>query len=101
MNSQPSLLQPGSGDQPSRVAVTGGAGFIGSHLVGELLRRGYAVHVVDDLSTGGLENLAEVADHPRLRITVASLAERDIARALCADADMVFHLAGVVGVRLR
>ncbi|MBM4063519.1 MAG: NAD-dependent epimerase/dehydratase family protein [Planctomycetes bacterium] len=96
------LLQPrrpGSAAQPPRVAVTGGAGFIGSHLVGELLRRGCRVHVVDDLSTGSLDNLAEVASHPDLLTTIASVAEPAIAEALCADADAVFHLAGVVGVR--
>jgi UDP-glucose 4-epimerase len=84
---------------PARAVVTGGAGFIGSHLCGELLRRGWSVHVVDDLSTGSLQNLAAVADHPALRTTVASVADPVVAAAACADADMVFHLAGVVGVR--
>ncbi len=84
---------------PVRALVTGGAGFIGSHLCAELLRRQHAVHVVDDLSTGRLENLASVADHPALRTTVASVADPVVAARACADADIVFHLAGVVGVR--
>jgi len=79
--------------------VTGGAGFIGSHLCEELLHRGCAVHVVDDLSTGHRRNLAAVADHPALRLTVASVADAAVAARVCADADVVFHLAGVVGVQ--
>ncbi len=84
---------------PARAVVTGGAGFIGSHLVEELLRRGFAVHVVDDLSTGRLENLAAVALHPALRVTVASVADAGVAERAAAAADVVFHLAGVVGVQ--
>ncbi len=82
-----------------RAVVTGGAGFIGSHLVAELLHRGFQVQVVDDLSTGSLDNLAAVTADPSLRITVASIADVEVARAVCASADVVFHLAGVVGVR--
>ncbi|HEU4417715.1 MAG TPA: NAD-dependent epimerase/dehydratase family protein [Planctomycetota bacterium] len=84
---------------PSRVLVTGGAGFIGSHLCAELLRRGHGVHVIDDLSTGRRENLAEVVSHPMLRTTVASVADPAVAARACENADVVFHLAGVVGVR--
>ncbi|HEX5050793.1 MAG TPA: NAD-dependent epimerase/dehydratase family protein [Planctomycetota bacterium] len=84
---------------PVRAVVTGGAGFIGSHLAEELLRRGDRVHVVDDLSTGRLANLAAVAGHPALQVTVASVAEPAVAARACAQADIVFHLAGVVGVR--
>ncbi|MCR9247546.1 MAG: NAD-dependent epimerase/dehydratase family protein [bacterium] len=82
------------------VVVTGGAGFVGSHLVEELLARGYRVHVVDDLSTGRRANLAAVREHPALELTVGSIADPDVAAAVVADAAMVFHLAGVVGVRL-
>lgn len=83
----------------SRVVVTGGAGFVGSHVVEALLARGHRVHVVDDLSSGRLANLAAVARHPRLAVTVASVADAAVAGRICGDADAVFHLAGVVGVR--
>jgi len=93
------LLSPaGSGAAP-RILVTGGAGFLGSHLTEELLRRGYAVHVVDDLSTGALANLAAVAGHTRLQVTIGSIAEPRLAQHVCATSDAVFHLAGVVGVQ--
>lgn len=92
-------LLPRAADPARPVLVTGGAGFIGSHLVETLLAAGYAVHVVDDLSTGKLAHLAAVARHPRLRITVASIAEPQVAEAACATAGMVFHLAGAVGVQ--
>ncbi len=83
----------------ARVVVTGGAGFIGSHLVENLLAAGHPVHVVDDLSTGTIDNLAAVASHPRLRVTIASIADPSVAARCCEDADFVFHLAGVVGVQ--
>ncbi|MBM3316489.1 MAG: SDR family NAD(P)-dependent oxidoreductase [Candidatus Eisenbacteria bacterium] len=82
-----------------RVLVTGGAGFIGSHLVEALLARGDSVAVLDDLSTGRAENLAAVLDHPRLAFLRADV--RDTARcAACVEeADALFHLAAHVGVR--
>lgn len=84
---------------PGRALVTGGAGFIGSHLCAELLRRGFEVHVVDDLSTGRRENLMPLLVGGGLRLTVASVADPEVAAAACAGVDVVFHLAGVVGVR--
>lgn len=85
--------------RPGRAVVTGGAGFIGSHLCGELLRRGFEVHAVDDLSTGRRANLDSLLAESRLRLTVASVADPGVAAAICGGADVVFHLAGVVGVR--
>lgn len=91
-----SILDPPS----SHCLVTGGAGFIGSHLVERLLAGGQRVTVIDDLSTGRRENLAAVAGHPGLRFlesTVSGCAELG---ELVAGADQVFHLAAAVGVEL-
>ena len=84
---------------PCRALVTGGAGFVGSHLVELLLSRGYEVRVLDDLSTGHLENLADVHGHPGLEVTVGDAADPQIACDALASAELCFHLAGVVGVR--
>lgn len=80
--------------------VTGGAGFIGSHLVEALLERGDRVSVVDDESTGSIENLAAVLDHPRLSYTKGTVADEELVHRLVADVDEVYHLAAAVGVRL-
>ncbi|MGA7699244.1 MAG: GDP-mannose 4,6-dehydratase [Thermoguttaceae bacterium] len=80
--------------------VTGGAGFIGSHLVEALLARGDRVSVVDDESTGSVENLAAVRNHPRLSYTKGTVADEGLVRRLTADVDEVYHLAAAVGVRL-
>jgi nucleoside-diphosphate-sugar epimerase len=83
-----------------RALVTGGAGFIGSHLVEALLAGGHAVTVLDDLSTGRVENLAAVKDHPRLELSIGSVTDEDLVRKFVAGADVVYHLAAAVGVRL-
>jgi UDP-glucose 4-epimerase len=80
--------------------VTGGAGFIGSHLVESLLARGDRVSVVDDESTGTIDNLAAVLGHPRLSYTKGTVADEELVRRLVADADQVYHLAAAVGVQL-
>jgi UDP-glucose 4-epimerase len=80
--------------------VTGGAGFIGSHLVEALLADGRRVVVLDDLSTGSLDNLARVRHHPQLRLVIDSVNHEDRLGALLDEADEVYHLAAVVGVRL-
>jgi UDP-glucose 4-epimerase len=84
----------------SHCLVTGGAGFIGSHLVEALLARGDTVSVVDDESTGSIENLAAVLDHPRLRYTKGTVADEELVYRLLADVDEVYHLAAAVGVQL-
>lgn len=93
--SHPVIL--GAGD---RVLVTGGAGFIGSHLVDLLLARGAAVHVLDDLSTGSRDNLAAASRSLAFALTVGSAADTAVVAPLVAAADYVFHLAGAVGVQL-
>jgi UDP-glucose 4-epimerase len=80
--------------------VTGGAGFIGSHLVEALLARGDRVLVLDDLSTGAATNLDRVRDHPNLTIAVDSITNEKRLEALIDQADEIYHLAAVVGVRL-
>ena len=83
-----------------RTLITGGAGFIGSHLAEHLLDRGDHVAVVDDLSTGRLENLAACADRPEFSMTIASVCDEDRVDALVSLSDRVVHLAAGVGVRL-
>ena len=82
-----------------RVLVTGGAGFIGSHLVEALLERGDTVTVLDDLSTGAEANLREVIGRSGLRVVRGSVLDPAIVDRLVTDADTVYHLAAAVGVR--
>jgi UDP-glucose 4-epimerase len=80
--------------------VTGGAGFIGSHLVEAILARGDRVVVIDDLSTGDMANLAAVADHPRLRFVRGTVADASLLRELLPGVAEIYHLAAAVGVGL-
>lgn len=80
--------------------VTGGAGFIGSHLVERLLSDGHRVTVVDNLSTGRFSNIESVAESEKLRIIVGSVSDRELVEPLVRDCDAIFHLASPVGVRL-
>jgi UDP-glucose 4-epimerase len=80
--------------------VTGGAGFIGSHLVEALLDRGDSVVVIDDLSTGRGLNLAANATHPRLRFVEGSVLDEPLVNQLMSECDVVVHLAATVGVKL-
>ncbi len=82
-----------------RILVTGGAGFIGSHLVERLLERGDDVYVVDDLSTGFLANLNAVRTHPRLHVHVESIKNWPLMNVMVTEVDQVVHLAAAVGVR--
>ena len=79
----------------ARYLVTGGAGFIGSHVVDALAARGDAVRVVDDLSTGCRDNLAA---HPEIELLEADLAERRVAEAAVAGVDCAIHLAAIPSV---
>ena len=82
------------------ILVTGGAGFIGSHLVERLLKSGKRVVVIDDLSTGSRENLRPHAGHPGLELIHAKICECDRLAELAAEAEFIFHLAATVGVEL-
>ena len=79
--------------------ITGGAGFIGSHLTEALLLRGDEVFIIDDLSTGTYENIRHLSSDPRVHITICSILERQALAPLIEKADIVFHLAATVGVQ--
>ncbi len=81
-----------------RCLVTGGAGFIGSHLTEHLLGLGHEVIVLDDLSTGSVHNLAAVAGDPRLRFVCGSIRDRSAVLKCVNEVDAVYHLAAAVGV---
>ncbi len=80
--------------------VTGGAGFIGSHLSELLLEQGWEVYALDDLSTGSAENVSDLAQNRRFHLTVESVLSPSVVSELVHRCDAVFHLAAAVGVRL-
>ncbi len=81
-----------------RYLITGGAGFIGSHLAGRLVSDGHSVLVLDDLSTGSIGNLAALQRHRLLTFMPGRVQDRDLVEELVASVDRVFHLAASVGV---
>ncbi len=83
-----------------RYLITGGAGFIGSHLAEELLRRGHEVAVVDDLSTGGINNIRHLKTHDRFHYVIDSCSNVQLMAELVDGADKIYHLAAAVGVKL-
>ncbi len=82
-----------------RVLITGGAGFIGSHLTERMLREGREVSVLDDLSTGWIENLRGAFDYPGFEFIEGTVLDGATVRRLVAKSDLVVHLAAAVGVR--
>lgn len=83
-----------------KILITGGAGFIGSHLAEELLRQGEEVYVIDNLSTGRLENIKHLAANPHFHITIETILEEKTVEELTRKCELIFHLAAAVGVRL-
>ena len=83
-----------------KVLITGGAGFIGSHLADACIARGDEVFVIDDLSTGSLDNIEQLANHPRFHCTVDSVQNAAGVEDLVDECDVIFHLAAAVGVKL-
>ena len=83
-----------------RILITGGAGFIGSHLTEALLAAGNHVTVVDDESTGSTENLSHLQEHPELEYICGDIGNVDLIRQVVRDVDQVYHLAAAVGVAL-
>jgi UDP-glucose 4-epimerase len=83
-----------------RTLITGGAGFIGSHLAERLLADGHTVFVLDDLSTGSFENIAHLKGRPGFHYTIDTVINEPVLAELVDQCDAVYHLAAAVGVRL-
>ena len=83
-----------------RYLITGGCGFIGSHLAHALLKDGNQVTVLDDLSTGKIANVQDIEEHPDFRILIGSVTEESLVHEAVRQCDSVFHLASAVGVKL-
>lgn len=84
----------------AKVLITGGAGFIGSHLSEELLKRGEEVFVIDDLSTGSIENIEHLKSNPKFHYTIDTIKNEPLLAELVDRCDVVYHLAAAVGVKL-
>ncbi len=82
-----------------RVLITGGAGYIGSHLADALIRRGDAVLVVDNLSTGRFENIRHLQGHPRFQLINDTILNESLLERVVPGVDAIYHLAAAVGVR--
>lgn len=82
-----------------RALITGGAGFIGSHLAERLLSQGHHVAVLDDLSSGRLENIEHLVGHPNFSATIGSVLDEAVLGPLVDECDTVFHLAAALGVK--
>lgn len=83
-----------------RALITGGAGFVGSHLAEALLDRGDEVFIIDNLSTGSIDNVVHLKAHPRFHYTIDSVSNEPVVAELIDRADIVVHLAAAVGVKL-
>jgi UDP-glucose 4-epimerase len=88
------------GGRKFRALVTGGAGFLGSHLAEALLKQGHEVLILDDLSTGNIQNLRDLKEYKGLQYWIDSIANRPLLAELVDECDVIFHLAAAVGVRL-
>jgi len=82
------------------VLITGGAGFVGSHLAETLLQRGQHVTIIDDLSTGSMENIAHIRQLPHFRFAIETIMNEAVMDRLVSECDMIYHLASAVGVEL-
>ena len=82
-----------------KILITGGAGFIGSHLAKNLLETGNEVTVFDNLSTGSLNNLTEIKNHPNFNLSISDILDSSTVDDLVKEHDHVYHLAAVVGVK--
>ena len=85
---------------PVNILITGGAGFIGSHLAESLLSQGHEVTIIDNLSTGRFENIAHLTDNPRFHFAIESITNEAVMDRLVSKSNLIFHLAAAVGVQL-
>lgn len=89
-----------STSQGKSALITGGAGFIGSHLAESLLEGGYSVTIIDNLSTGRIDNIAHLTDNPRFQLAVDDIINDVVMDRLVSECDVIFHMAAAVGVQL-
>ncbi len=80
--------------------ITGGAGFVGSHLADQLLHEGHRVYAIDNLSTGSIANIAHLKSNPRFHYTIDTITNEPVLAELVDQCDVIFHLAAAVGVKL-
>jgi UDP-glucose 4-epimerase len=83
-----------------KILITGGAGFIGSHLADRLLEMGEEVFVIDDLSTGSLKNVGQLQDQERFHLVVDTILNEAVMNELVFKCDQIYHMAAAVGVKL-
>ena len=83
-----------------KILITGGAGFIGSHLAEALLHAGQHVTIIDNLSTGRLDNIQHLIGHPLFAFAIESITNQIVMDRLVSESDLIFHLAAAVGVKL-
>ena len=83
-----------------KILITGGAGFVGSHLADRLFNEGHEITVIDDLSTGRYANIAHLEDHDRFRLIIDTVLNAKLMEELIRETDRVYHMASAVGVRL-
>lgn len=83
-----------------RALITGGAGFVGSHLAETLLEKGHRVTIIDDLSTGSFGNIEHLIGHSRFRFVIDSITNEVVLDRITSESDVIFHLAAAVGVKL-
>jgi len=82
-----------------KILITGGSGFIGSHLVDKLLKRGHKVSVIDNLSTGKFSNVKPFLKNPHFSYTIDTILNRKVLKKMIGDSDQIYHLAAAVGVK--
>ena len=81
-----------------KILITGGAGFVGSHLADKLIKDGHEITVIDDLSTGRYSNIAHLEDTPNFRLIIDTVLNEKLMEELIRETDRVFHMASAVGV---